>query len=315
MISRTFFLIATCTLHACASAGSGSRQIGSAPADSAARAALAAEQGLAASGNALGVAPFRIGSRDPSYVALGFALADLLTTDLARSSQLQLVERSRLGEVLRELDLASSGRVDSATAPRVGRLVQARRLLLGGLDSLPGGEFRLSARVADIAEGTIEQAVDARAPLADALSAEKALAFRIFDALGVTLTPAERALIETRPTNNPAALQAYGRGVSAEWSGEWRRAQAEFERAAAVDPGFRVATDRAVFARATADAATRTASLLPGLRAVDGPVIGVVDRLNRPLDYITTRSRPFGGAGDPAFPGTLVMVVITIRRP
>jgi hypothetical protein len=169
--------------------------------------------------------------------------------------------------------------------------------------------------VADVADGTIAQAVDARAPLADALSAEKALAFRIFEALGVTLTPAERALIETRPTNSAAALQAYGRAVSAEWSGDWRRAQVEFERAATVDPTFRVATDRAVTARATADAATSTASLLPGLRGVDGPVISVVDRLNRPLDYITTRSRPFGGAGDPAFPGTLVMVVITIRRP
>lgn len=278
-------------------------------------AALVSEQGESGTGGTIGITPFRIASSDPAMSALSYALADLLTTDLARSSQLQLVERGRLGEVLRELDLTRSGRLDSASAPRVGRLLRARRLLLGSLDSLPQGEFRLSVRIADVESGVLEQALDARAPVADVLAAEKQLAFRLFEALGVTLTPSERALVAARPTTSMAALTAYGRGVAAELSGDFRNATDEFRRASSVDPAFRAAATRAAATSAAAQGTASTTTLLPGMRGADAPVISVVDRLNRPLDHITTESRPLGGAGDPAFPSTVVTVVITVRRP
>jgi TolB-like protein len=284
--------------------------------DSAAAAAIANERGaLTGSPQALGVTPFRLNSNDQTLTSLGFALADLLTTDLSRSAQLRLVERSRLGEVLRELDLAKSGRVDSATAPRVGQLLRARRLLLGSLDTLPNGELRLSVRIADVETGLIEQALDARAPLEEVLAAEKAVAFRMFEALGITLTPAERARVEARPTLSVAALAAYGKGVQAELQGDPKQAIDEFRRASILDPAFRAAVDRVGQNKTITQNATNMSTELRGLRGLEAPVSGVVDRLNRPLDVVTTQARPAGGAGDPAFPSTLVTVVIIIQRP
>lgn len=284
--------------------------------DSATVAAIARERGgVAGSRQTVGVAPFRMGAAEPTLSALSYALADLLTTDLARSSQLQLVERTRLGEVLRELDLAKSGRVDSATAPRVGQLLRARRLLLGSLDTLLQGELRLSVRIADVESGVVDQALDARAPVSDVLAAEKAVAFRMFDALGVTLTPAERALVELRPTTSVAALAAYGKGVEAELQGDPKRAADEFRRAATVDPAFRAAAERASQNRTIAQNSADMSTMLRGVRGLEAPVTGVVDRLNRPLDVLTTQARPVGGPSDPAFPSTLVTVVIVIRRP
>ncbi|MGQ0650197.1 MAG: CsgG/HfaB family protein [Gemmatimonadaceae bacterium] len=283
--------------------------------DTAAVRVVAAERGTGASSSAIGVTPFHVGSRDPSLTALGFALADLLTTDLARSSQVRLVERGRLGEVLKEFDLAAAGIVDSATAPRVGRMLQAGQLLLGSIDSLPDGQFRLSVRIADVATSVLATALDARAPIAEILTAEKAIAFRLFDALGVTLSPAERQLVEAQPTRSLAALIDYGRGVAAEISGDWRSAFEAYRRASSVDPGFRGAADRATRAQANLTTVASSTALLPGIRGVDAPVTSVVDRLNRPIDHITSQTRPLGGVGDPAFPGTMVTVVITIRRP
>ena len=284
--------------------------------DSAAASAIRREQGGgAAARGTLGVTPFRLSTSDARLTALGYALADLLVTDLSRSSQLQLVERSRLGEVLRELDLTKSGRVDSTSAPRVGQLLKARRLVLGTIDTMPNGELRLSARIADVESGVLEQAVDARAPLADVLAAEKAVAFRLFDALGVTLTPAERARIESRPATNLASLSAYGRGVQAELAGDRRRALDEFERALRITPAFDAAGERASQLKTLARSSVNAPTLLPGVREINAPEAGTVDRLNRPLDFITSLTRPSGGASDPSFPSTVVTVLVTVRRP
>ncbi len=265
---------------------------------------------------ALGVPPFAVRGADTKLEPLSFALADLLTTDLARSGQLTLVERTRLGDVLRELDLAASGRVDSATAPRVGRLVSARRLVIGSLDELPGdGGLRIGVRLADVEQGTVQQAIDAQAPLIDILAAQKALAFRILDALGVTLTPAERAAIEQRPTRDLAALLAYGAGVQAEYAGDYRTAASQYRRAQRLDPGFVGAGVRAREVRARSESGTVFPVAIPGLRSLDAAVGTAIDRINRPLDQITSAAGNIGSAADPSFPTTAATVLITVTRP
>ena len=279
-------------------------------------AALASERGGGpVSSSAIGVLPFQLLSKNEGLSPLGFALADLLTTDLSRSANVMLVERSRLSDVMRELDLARSGRVDSASAPRVGKLVRARRLILGSVDTINRGDIRLSVRVADVESGVLDASLDARAPLADVLAAEKALAFRLFDALGVTLTPAERASVEAYPTTSLAALTAYGRGVQADVMGDRRRAIDEFERALVVDPNFGLARQRAATVRSAAQRSAEAPSLSPGIRSITAPISGTVDRVNRPIDIITSLSRPLAGPGDPSFPSTVVTVVITVTRP
>ena len=269
----------------------------------------------------VGVTPFAVAPGDSALAPLAYAFADLLTTDLARSGRLTMVERARLGDVLRELDLSATGRVDQATAPRVGRLLQAGQLVVGALStsgrtSASGttGTLRLGVRLTDVRTGAVDQAVDATAPLSDVLAAEKALAFRLFDALGITLTPAERAIVEQRPTANLAALLAYGRGLQRQVEGDFRAARTEFLRAAKLDPGFRGAADRAGQVRSLGETGTATPVLVPGLRPIDGAVSTTVDRLNRPLDGITTLARP-ASATDPSFPITTTTVVLVITRP
>jgi hypothetical protein len=273
---------------------------------------------LAGSEGVIGIPPFSVAPGDSALAPLGFALADLLATDLSRSARVQLVERARLGEVLRELDLAAAGRVDSATAPRVGRILQARRLLVGSIGTAPGDRntLRLGVRVADVPTGVLAQTIDARAPLDDVLAAEKALVLRIFDALGVVLAPSERAAVEERPTANLAALLAYGRGVQRQLDGDFRGAQDEFRRARRLDPSFRAARERGEQARALSESgSTGSPVSIPGVRAVDAAVAGTLDRLNRPLDLLTTVVRSAGSAGDPSFPSTIATVVIRVTRP
>lgn len=300
------------TLAACAGR---SAAPGAAPAADAESRQLSAEQRATVRRGAVGVPPFSSGTRDTSLAPLAFALADLVATDLSRSARVTVVERARLGEVLRELDLAASGRVDSASAPRVGRLVSAERLIFGSVEPLDARTIRLGARIGDVASGAVTTAVDAQAPLSEILAAEKALVFRLLDAMGVTLTPRERSRIEQQPTRNLESLLAYGRGVQRTYEGDFRGASQAFREAYRLDPSFTGARTREVESRSIGAMGTASPVVVPGVRPLDAAIASTVDRLNRPLDLVTNVGRSVGTPADPAFPGTQATIVITINRP
>lgn len=189
----------------------------------------------------LSVLPFTVAERDTLLTPLGFGIADLLVVDLAKSPRLQLLERDRLHAIMRELDLIDQGNVDPRVAPRVGRLVGASRVVVGNLSSGGPGELVISARVVDVAAGTVAQVVSARAPLVRFFDAQKAVAFQVFEQLGIALTPAQRARVEQTQTTDLAALVAYGQGVEADARGDAARAALAYEEATRLDAAFSVA--------------------------------------------------------------------------
>jgi TolB-like protein len=286
-----------------------------AEAEAAAKQAIATERSLQVASfpeRSVGITPFAVASSDSTIAPLAYGLADILTTDLQRSGQLQIVDRLRLDALLREVQLVDAGRVDPATAPRVGKLVGARRLVIGALAQRPGGQLAIDAQIADVASGALQNAVSAAAPLADVLAAEKELALRLLGELGVNLTPATRAQIEERPTRNIAALLAYSRAVRFEVRGDYTRAAQEYRVALRLDPAFSLAGERlSQVPGADANADRGQASSVA--RAV-----GVaVDRLN-PVFFSPLGGGGRAGAGsivDPTFPSQTVIVIVTITTP
>lgn len=270
-----------------------------------ARRAIASERAIARDSlpsRTIGVPPLRVHAADTTLAPLGYGLADMLMTDLARSGQLQIVDRLRMDALLRELKLAQAGLVDPATAPRVGRLVRARRLVLGDITQVPGGQIGIDARVADVRSSQVRPAVRAAARLDDIFRAEKELAYRLLAEMGITLTPAERAAVEQRPTASIAAFLAYSRGVRYEVFGRFDDAAREYEAAARIDPGFVDASLRARDAR-------RRVHLSAAI-ATAGAAAFTLARVNAPIGYAP--SRIGGGIAEPSFPSQTVTVLITI---
>lgn len=290
-----------------------------AEADAAARAAVAGEReiGSATTGRrTVGVVPLQ--ATDSSLAPLGYALADLLLTDLSRSRQLTVVDRAELHAVLRELDLAAAGRVDSNTAPRTGRLLRASQLVVGGVAPVAGG-VRLDARTADVATGRVDVAVTADAPLTSILDAEKEIAFRVFEALGVNLTPAERAAVMQRPTMSLAALLAYGRAVRYEVEGRLGTAASEYARAARLDPNFAAARNRLYDLRAHADVwPLPVVPMVEGSRRYTAGTTSLgsamVDRVNQSYPFATSSAGSRSPA-DPTFPASQATILLTVVLP
>jgi len=213
-------------------------------AEQAARKAVAEEQKLSTEKldpHSLGIVPFEVNPPDTALVALSYGLADLLTTDLARSKRLQVVDRIQLNALLREIGLVEKGKVDTASAPRVGKLIQARRLVLGNLGWTPKGDLGLNANIADVQTGDVQIAVSSHTDINNILRAEKELAFQLFEKLGVLLSPKEQAEVEQMPTRNVDAFLAYSRGVRFEAEGRYSAAAGQYQQAAGLDPGFTAA--------------------------------------------------------------------------
>ena len=244
-----------------------------ADADRAAKAALANEAKIDPAKippRTFAVVPFTVAARDTILRPLGFGLADLLISDLAKSPALRLVERTQTDAMLRELSLADEGLVDPKQAPRVGRLVGARRILVGDARMAAKGGVQLDARVVDVISGTVEELVTAETPLDRVIDAEKELALRIFERLGITLTPAQRLSVEQRQSTQLAALVAYGRGMEAEAKGDAAGAIAAFEEASRLDAAFSAARSQASAAPASSSSSSSSkSSVSSAMRVAD----------------------------------------------
>jgi tetratricopeptide (TPR) repeat protein len=225
----------------------------------AARDALARESELtrvAPSASTLAVFPFQVETRDTTLRPLGRALAEMLSTDLSQTPRLTVLERSRVQALLDEASLGR-GVTEPSSAVRAGRLLSAGTVIQGRVSGV--GTLRLDALLAAANGDGSGPTVSREGALARLLDEEKELALRLYDALGVELTPAERERVSRRMTQNVQALLVFGSALEAEDAGQFQRAAELFRRASALDQGFSIARLRAVRASAAAEAISTAA--------------------------------------------------------
>ncbi|HSJ10174.1 MAG TPA: CsgG/HfaB family protein [Longimicrobiales bacterium] len=213
--------------------------------DQAVHAAVAREQEIGAgapSPRTVGVFPFLTVTADPELRPLGTALAELLTTDLAQTDRLTVLERTQLQQLIQELQLGESARVDPATAARSGRLLGAGNLVQGRVE---GGSDELAVQtmlvpVPSPAAG-LSAPIEDRADLQRIFELEKNLALALYERMGVQLTAAERQRVTRYATRNVQALLAFGFGLEAQDAGRYGEAYTHFQRALRLDPDFGLA--------------------------------------------------------------------------
>jgi len=214
---------------------SGASQSGPAPSGEMGTAASTGSGGANAStvtqtqdtGNLPGVAvwPFSNGGSfgsDPwDYEALGIGLQQMLITELSLNSGLRLVERSRIREIIDELELGQSGYVDPSTTAEVGKLVQARYMIVGGFVDA-NGTMRLDARIDDVETGEIltETATKIEGNRDDLLDMVVELGVKIVAA--ADLPPLPEQVVEAREALDypPESIRLYSRALRREERGD-----------------------------------------------------------------------------------------------
>lgn len=210
------------------------------------------------------VAPLSFHGSDSTLAPLGRGMADLMITDLSRSSRLTVVERDRLDALLDEVARSASGRVDAATALRSGRLARAGRLVRGSITQLGSASLRADAAVVNVTTAGAGGPVNADFALDALFDAEKRIVFALFAEMGIPLTAAERAAIEQRPTKSLAAFLAYSRGLTAEDEGRFDDAVRLHREAARIDPGFSAARESGRRAQDIREGSAMSAAAIEG---------------------------------------------------
>ena len=87
-------------------------------------------------------------------------IAEMLITDLSKVKSLRIVERIRMQKMMEELQLGQSGLVDEKSAPRMGKLLGASRLLKGSFFDLTSERVRVDALVAQSKTGQLDATTD-----------------------------------------------------------------------------------------------------------------------------------------------------------
>ena len=131
---------------------------------------------VAAAKDTLAVLYFESSEMNPELSGLKVGLAQMLITDLAGSGQFTVVERQQLQAILDEQKLGHEGITEPGTAAKIGKLLGAQKMLMGGYFKL-GATFRVDARLVDVetskiiaskgVNGRVEEFLSIEAQLAD----------------------------------------------------------------------------------------------------------------------------------------------------
>ncbi len=169
-------------------------------------------------------------------------VADMLLTDLAVSPLVRLVERDRLEELLKEIELGEGPFMDPDTAQKMGKGLGAELIVTGAFLSMDP-QMRIDARVVKVQTGEVLVTAKVLGNTDQFFSLEADLATKLLTGIGLTISPAEKKQINRAPTQSLGAMRDYSIGLDARDRGEVDEAKAAFKRALDVDPSFKSASD------------------------------------------------------------------------
>ena len=134
------------------------------------------------------------------FDGLATGIQDLLITDLASSSKVRLVDRSRIADLLQEQNLVKAGQIDPQTAVRLGHILGAQYAITGGFMADKSGSAIMTSRTIDIETSQIANPEKITGKADDVLAMIAQLSSKL---------SADMSLAPKRPssggTGNPAA--------------------------------------------------------------------------------------------------------------
>jgi curli biogenesis system outer membrane secretion channel CsgG len=167
-------------------------------------------------------------------VSLGKAIAAMLVTEFSGRDGIRVIERAQLNEMLREQDLALSGRLDESSAIEIGKLLGVQYVLTGQATDIVGN-LRMDIRAIDVETSEIVAVLKMSDRTTELLSVVVALADRFGQQLNL-VPPSQRPAVESIPVS---ATIAFSRAVDFEDRGERERAIEFYERTLELHPTHR----------------------------------------------------------------------------
>lgn len=135
------------------------------------------------------------------YDPLGKGLASMMISDLSSVEQIQLVERERLQDLVKEMEQQQSKYFDSTTAVKVGRLAGAEYVVTGAV-AAADPKLRIDTRVVRVETGEIVKTAQVTGNHDQFFDLEQKLAQKLIDGLALALSPEEQERLRQQQEQN-----------------------------------------------------------------------------------------------------------------
>lgn len=181
------------------------------------------------------------GQSKEDLAALQQGIPAMLISELSHNEAARLVDRRDVNQLLNEQNLAAQGRVDAATAAKIGKLVGARYMIMGGFVDL-NGDFRIDARIVDVETSEIIKSVSAKNKRDKLFDLIQSIATQVMTETKLPPLSSQQAAVMKRtvPTD---ALTFYSRALLYQDQGDNKKAEVYFRKALDAFPNFAEANE------------------------------------------------------------------------
>lgn len=180
---------------------------------------------------------YSIGKYQEELGYLSKGLADFFEHDFSKISSLKVVERDKIDFVLKELELQESGKVDKATAARVGKILGAQLMVFGSITQLDDKNTRMIVRVVKVETSEIIASVDKEGK-PDYTKLEKELVEELAEQLDILLPDDTKELLQEGGTASMDAAKLYAKGLDYMDRYDYQKAYEYFKKAYENDKSF-----------------------------------------------------------------------------
>jgi len=180
---------------------------------------------------------YSVGEYQEKLGALGAGLASFFQYDFAKISSLTVVERDKIEYLIEEQKLVTEGKVDEATAIRVGKILGAHLMVFGSFTQIDARQTRVVVRAVSVETSEIVASVSAEGQ-PDYFKLEKKLVEDLAGQLNITLTGEDKQLIDEGGTESFDATTLYAQGLEFEDKYDYQQAFEHFKQAFELDPKF-----------------------------------------------------------------------------
>jgi TolB-like protein len=169
-------------------------------------------------------------------------LVDMLTTNLARHEEIEVVSSQRLFDILKNLGQMEVETIDRNVATQVANRAGVKTMLLGSIVQI-GDQIRINSQLTDVKTGSIIGSELVKGEkIEDIFAMVDSLTEKVADRLGIMQVADQPPLKITEVTTHSfEAYRFYQRGLENTWRWESSEARENFQRAIAVDSTFAMA--------------------------------------------------------------------------
>ncbi|HEV8263979.1 MAG TPA: CsgG/HfaB family protein [Gemmatimonadales bacterium] len=189
----------------------------------------------------LAVLPFNnggsYGQGKEDFEALERGIAGMMISELSANPAARVVERQEVQRLLEEQNLGAQGRVDAATAAKIGKLVGARYMVMGTFVDFYG-DFRVDVRLINTETSEVVKTESERMQRDHLFDIIRNVAARLMKDANLPALPrqtSDQRMSRQVPTE---ALTYYSRALLFQDRGQKDKAVEMFNRALAIFPDY-----------------------------------------------------------------------------